>query len=100
MISWGLAATASREAVRRLRDQDVAVKLIAVRLISPVQPEKMVQALEGVKRVLVIELNHSGQFYRFMRAHYDMPAEVKTLNRPSPLVIRPGEIMHKIKAWS
>ena len=100
VISWGLAATASREAVRRLRDQGVAVKLIAVRLISPVQPEKMAQALEGVKRVLVIELNHSGQFYRFMRAHYDMPAEVKTLNRPSPLVIRPGEVMHKIKAWS
>ena len=100
VISWGLAATASREAVQRLRNKGVAVKLIAVRLISPVQPEKMAAALAGVKRALVIELNHSGQFYRFLRAHYDLSAEVEAFNRPSPLVIRPGEIVDKIEAWS
>jgi 2-oxoglutarate ferredoxin oxidoreductase subunit alpha len=100
VISWGLAATASREAVQRLREQGKAVKLIAVRLISPIQPEKMTQALAGVKRVLVIELNHSGQFYHYLKGHYELPAEVQAFNRPSPLVIRPGEIMDKIEAWS
>jgi 2-oxoglutarate ferredoxin oxidoreductase subunit alpha len=100
VISWGLAATASREAVRRLREQGKAVKLIAVRLISPIQPEKMAQVLEGVKRVLVIELNHSGQFYHYLKGHYELSAEVQAFNRPSPLVIRPGEIMDKIEAWS
>ncbi|MBT4520120.1 MAG: 2-oxoglutarate synthase, partial [Halieaceae bacterium] len=100
VISWGLAATASREAVQRLREQGKAVKFIAVRLIYPVQAEKMAQALAGVRRILVIELNHSGQFYRFLRAHYDMPGEVQAFNRPSPLVMRPGEIVDKIEAWS
>ena len=100
VISWGLAATASREAVQRLREQGVAVKLIAVRLISPIQPEKMARALAGVKRVLVIELNHSGQFYHYLKAHYELSAEVEAFNRPSPLVIRPGEIVDKIEAWS
>ncbi len=100
VISWGLAATASREAVQRLRKQGMAVKLIAVRLISPIQPEKMAQALAGVKRVLVIELNHSAQFCRYLKAHYELPVEIQAFNRPSPLVMRPGEIMDRIEAWS
>lgn len=100
IISWGLAATASREAVQRLRDKGLKIKLIAVRLITPIQTEKMAQALAGVKRVLVIELNHSGQFYHFLKGHYDITAEVEAFNRPSPLLIRPGEIVAKIDAWS
>lgn len=100
VISWGLAATASREAVHRLRENGMAVKFIAVRLISPVQPEKVAAALEGVSRLLVVELNHSAQFCRYLKAHCDLSVEVEAFHRPSPLVIRPGEIIEKIKSWS
>jgi 2-oxoglutarate ferredoxin oxidoreductase subunit alpha len=69
-----------------------AVKLVSLRLLSPAQPERLKKALEGVKRVLVVEQNHSGQFLRYLRAQYDLPGEVRSLRRPGPLPFRPEEI--------
>jgi 2-oxoglutarate ferredoxin oxidoreductase subunit alpha len=71
---------------------DRPFKLISLRLLSPAQPAKLKKALEGVKRVLVVEQNHSGQFLRYLRAEYELPAEVKSLRRPGPLPFRPEEI--------
>jgi 2-oxoglutarate ferredoxin oxidoreductase subunit alpha len=68
------------------------VKVVSLRLLSPAQPEKLKQALEGVTRVLVVEQNHSGQFLRYLRSEYELPGEVKSLRRPGPLPFRPEEI--------
>jgi 2-oxoglutarate ferredoxin oxidoreductase subunit alpha len=69
-----------------------AVKIVSLRLLSPAQPEKLKKALEGVKRVLVVEQNHSGQFLRYLRSEYELPGEVRSLRRPGPLPFRPEEI--------
>ena len=45
-----------------------------------------------MKRVLVVEQNHSGQFLRYLRSEYELPGEVKSLRRPGPLPFRPEEI--------
>jgi 2-oxoglutarate/2-oxoacid ferredoxin oxidoreductase subunit alpha len=46
-----------------------------------------------VKRVVVVEQNHSGQFLRYLRSEYELPREVKSLRRPGPLPFRPAEIL-------
>jgi 2-oxoglutarate ferredoxin oxidoreductase subunit alpha len=69
------------------------VKLVSLRLLSPTQPARLQKALEGVKRVLVVEQNHSGQFLRYLRAEYDLPGDVRSLRRPGPLPFRPEEIL-------
>jgi 2-oxoglutarate ferredoxin oxidoreductase subunit alpha len=69
------------------------VKLISLRLLSPAQPARLEKALQGVKRVLVVEQNHSGQFLRYLRSEYELPGEVKSLRRPGPLPFRPEEIL-------
>jgi 2-oxoglutarate ferredoxin oxidoreductase subunit alpha len=69
---------------------------VSLRLLAPAQPEKLKQALAGVKRVLVLEQNHSGQFLRYLRSEYQLPAEVKSLRRPGPLPFRPEEIYREI----
>jgi 2-oxoglutarate ferredoxin oxidoreductase subunit alpha len=71
---------------------DKKVRLVSLRLLSPAQPDKLKEALEGVKRVIVVEQNHSGQFLRYLRSEYDLPGEVKSLRRPGPLPFRPEEI--------
>ena len=68
------------------------VRLVSLRLLSPAQPERLRKALQGVKRVLVVEQNHSGQFLRYLRSEYELPGEVKSLRRPGPLPFRPEEI--------
>ena len=100
IVTWGSSTGPAREAVERLRDAGHAVRLVAVRLISPVQPEKLARALAGVQRVLVVEQSHSGQFHRYLRAQYDLPGKVKALHHPGPLPVRPGDIVDQIAQWS
>ncbi|NMG74095.1 2-oxoacid:acceptor oxidoreductase subunit alpha [Aromatoleum diolicum] len=100
IVTWGSSAGPAREALERLRSEGRAVKLVAVRLISPVQPEKFERALAGVSRILVVEQSHSGQFYRYLRAQYDLPRQVKALHQPGPLSVRPGAIVEQITQWS
>jgi len=97
LVTFGSCTGPAREALAR---NGQGVKLVSLRLLSPAQPERLKQALAGVKRVLVVEQNHSGQFLRYLRAEYDLPGEVKSLRRPGPLPFRPAEIHAALAQWS
>jgi 2-oxoglutarate ferredoxin oxidoreductase subunit alpha len=74
-------------------------RLVALRLLAPVQPERLAEALDGVVRVMVVEQNHSAQFYRYLRSMYDLPGKPASFHRPGPLPLRPGELMDAILEW-
>jgi 2-oxoglutarate ferredoxin oxidoreductase subunit alpha len=92
VITWGSLTGAAREAIALCRAAGSAVRLIAPRLLAPVRPKEMQAALVGVKRLLIVEQTHSAQFYRYLRAHYELPAETQVLNRPGPLPINAVDI--------
>ena len=96
VLTWGSTSEPLREAAELARAQGIKVKLIALRLISPTQPALLAKALDGVKRVLVVEQTHSGQFYRYLRAHYDLPKDVISIPQPGPLPIRPAQALSYI----
>ena len=99
VITWGSTTGATREAIARLQDEGIDnIRLISIRLLLPVQTEKFDAALSGIERALIIEQCHTPQFYRYLRAHYDLPGKVELFHRAAPLMIRPGEIYTKIKA--
>jgi len=100
VITWGSSAGAAREALARVREMGVAARLVAPRLLAPAQPERMAAALDGVERALVVEQSHSGQFHQYLRAHYELPGEVRQLHRPGPLPLRAGEIVERIIDWT
>jgi len=99
IVTWGSTTNAVREGIERLKDQGINVRLVAMRLLSPAVPAQFDAALEGAKRILVVEQSHSGQFLKLLRANYDMPGEVRSFRRAGPLIIRPGEIVDTIKNW-
>ncbi len=99
IITWGATTGPAREALARAAAKGIKARLISLRLILPAQPAKFGAALAGVKKVLVVEQSHSQQFYKFLRAHYDLPAEISVLYRPGPLPIRPAEILTRLAAW-
>lgn len=99
IVTWGSTTAAAREAAVRLRDAGNPTKVIGTRLLFPASQEKMAAALEGVDRVLVVEQSHGRQFHHFLRAYYDIEAEVRTLSRPGPLLITPGEIVKHVEEW-
>ncbi len=98
VIAWGSLTGAAREAVARVRDR-IDIRLLAPRLLLPIQPEPFAAALHGVKHVLVVEQSHGAQFHRYLRAHYDLPGTVRVLNRPGPLPMKPSEIEQAIMEW-
>jgi len=97
LVTFGSCTGPAREAIRR---HGKGVKLVSVRLLAPAQPARLAKILEGVKRVLVVEQNHSGQFLRYLRAEYELPGEVRSLRRPGPLPFRPAEIHQALDQWS
>lgn len=96
VLTFGSCTGPVREAFARARADGVAARLVSLRLLSPAQPERLKRALAGVKRVLVVEQNHSGQFLRYLRGEYDLPGEVTSLRRPGPLPFRPDEIHRRL----
>jgi 2-oxoglutarate ferredoxin oxidoreductase subunit alpha len=96
IITWGSSTGPAREALRRHAAAGGKARLISVRLIAPVQPEKMAAALAGIKRAVVVEQSHSGQFYRMLRAFYDLPAETVSLHQGGPLSFGPGQILEQL----
>jgi 2-oxoglutarate ferredoxin oxidoreductase subunit alpha len=99
VITWGSLAGAAREAVGRAAAEGLDARVVAPRLLAPARPQQMAAALEGVKRILVVEQTHGGQFHKYLRAHYDLPAPVHVINRPGPLPITAGEIHRAITEW-
>jgi 2-oxoglutarate/2-oxoacid ferredoxin oxidoreductase subunit alpha len=99
VLTWGSLTSSAREAIARAATDGIDVRLVAPRLLLPTQPERLAKALHGVKRILVVEQTHSGQFYRYLRAHYDLPAPVRVFNRPGPLPITAGQIHRAITEW-
>ena len=99
VITWGSLTGAAREAAGRASTAGIDARVVAPRLLAPARPEQMAAALEGVKRILVVEQTHGGQFYKYLRAHYDLPAPVRVFHRPGPLPITAGEIHRAIVEW-
>jgi len=100
ILTWGSTTCMVREAIHRLPDDMAAgIKLISLRLLLPVRPAEMAAALAGVGRTMVIEQNHTGQLYRFLRAWYELPADVETMHRPGPTLFHPGDIAARLHQW-
>ncbi|HEX6137077.1 MAG TPA: 2-oxoacid:acceptor oxidoreductase subunit alpha [Casimicrobiaceae bacterium] len=98
VITFGSAVGPVREALTRVAERGARVRLIALRLLAPAQPERLAEALDGAARVLVVEQNHGAQLFRYLRSMYDLPMP-SSFHRPGPLPLRPGELAEAILDW-
>jgi len=99
VITFGSTTSAVREAVARAKAQGVDLRLVAMRLLAPTRPEQMAAAVQGAKRIIVIEQNHGAQLFRYLRAWYDFPVAPQSYHRPGPLPLRPGELLTALLDW-
>jgi 2-oxoglutarate ferredoxin oxidoreductase subunit alpha len=86
-VSYGITAGAMREAVRHLRAAGQAVSALTLQSLWPVPERAIHEALRGVTRVVVAELNH-GQYKREIE-RLAKTAEVVGLNRVDGELIAP-----------
>jgi 2-oxoglutarate ferredoxin oxidoreductase subunit alpha len=97
LLTWGSTAAAVFEAARRLRVLGLAVKVVAVRLLAPLQRDALKQSIDSGKRILVVEQNQQAQFFHYLHAQQVLPAAAESFARPGPTLFRPGEIVEKIQ---
>ena len=100
VVTFGSCTGPVRDALARAAADGLKVRLVSMRLLAPAQPERLAEALRGVKKVLVVEQNHGGQFHRYLRADFELPGEVRSLRHPGPLPIRTEEIYRNLTEWS
>ena len=99
IICWGSVSSVAFEAAERMTAQGNACRVIALRLIAPLQTEALLKELEGVDKVLVVEQSHGAQFMAWLRAHVDFPCAHQSLAIPGPLPIRPIHILNAFTQW-
>jgi 2-oxoglutarate ferredoxin oxidoreductase subunit alpha len=100
VVTFGSASGPVREAVQRAAARGLSVRLIALRLLAPVQQAAFDAAFAGVERLMVIEQNHGAQLLRYLRAMVDLPSKPASFHRPGPLPLRPGEVCEAILEWA
>jgi 2-oxoglutarate ferredoxin oxidoreductase subunit alpha len=100
VITFGSTTGAVREAVARAAARGVALRLVVLRLLAPLQVNALEVALAGVRQVLVVEQNHGGQLLRYLRSRADLPGRPSGLHRPGPLPLRPGELADAFVDWA
>lgn len=98
IVTWGSTAGAVLEAAGRLEAGGTPVRIIALRLLAPLRRAALAEALAGAERVWVVEQNHGAQLFRYLHAEQALPAGARSLARPGPLPLRPGEIVAAVTA--
>jgi 2-oxoglutarate ferredoxin oxidoreductase subunit alpha len=68
LVGWGSTAGVLEEAVAILNDRGVKANYLSVKWIKPLHTEEIEKALSKAKKILVVENNFSGQFYRYLRS--------------------------------
>jgi 2-oxoglutarate ferredoxin oxidoreductase subunit alpha len=81
IIAWGSSKGAVKEAVQKLNAAGVKVKAVVPQVLYPIPKASFEKFAAGIERALVVELSHSAQFLRYLRAFLDLPCELIPVNR-------------------
>ena len=79
IITWGSSAQVVVEAVKDLGLED-RVKVCIPELIHPL-PWRIEAFLASTRKLLVIEMNYSGQLYHYLRSQIDLPKKTEIYTR-------------------
>ena len=95
IISWGSSAQVVMQAVSELGLQH-KVSICIPEIIHPL-PTAVERFVQSVKRLLVVELNYSGQLYHYLRSQTHLPAKSVTFARPGGSPFSRAEISQQIE---
>jgi len=95
IVSWGSSAQVVMQAVAEsgLRDQ---ISICIPELIHPL-PAAVERFVSSVKRLLVVELNYSGQLYHYLRTQAHLPERTVTYIRSGGHPFSETEISQQIR---
>jgi 2-oxoglutarate ferredoxin oxidoreductase subunit alpha len=100
LVTWGSSAGVVKEVGCWIRAQGGAIRVVVLRLLAPLQREKLNSLLADATKVIVVEQNHGGQLFHYLRAEGVLPDSAESLAQPGPLPLRPGRILRVLGGGS
>ncbi|MGQ0645345.1 MAG: 2-oxoacid:acceptor oxidoreductase subunit alpha [Elusimicrobiota bacterium] len=98
-ISWGSTEGPIEEGMTKARAMGYEVKALQLKMLNPLPDEEIRKFLSsGIKKVIVPELNYTGQLAQLLRAKYLIPAV--QMNKIGGVPFTPDEILSKIEEVS
>lgn len=95
VISWGSTLAAVREAVERAQAQGIKIISFYPRVLYPLPDGYLLDPLKKIKRLIVPELNATGQFANLLERRYR--GEIIRLNTYGGLPFKPSTIYERIR---
>lgn len=95
IVAYGIVARAVRQAIRDARRSGAAVSGLVVHSLWPVPERELVEAMEGVRKVAVAELN-LGQYRREIERLAGREQEVIGIHRVDGELISPEQILKEV----
>jgi len=68
LIGFGSTAGVIKEAIAQLKEKGVTANQLAVKWIVPLHAQAITDIVNRAKKTIIIENNHSGQFFRYLRS--------------------------------
>jgi 2-oxoglutarate ferredoxin oxidoreductase subunit alpha len=98
VISWGSTVSVLREVLDVMTEKGRTFKVLAPCVLYPLPTAIVQRFVDSVDRLLVIEMSHLGQFYRYLRMHVDFPRDgVKAYHRSGGRVFDVREVMEQVE---
>jgi len=92
VVAIGSTIGPAREAARRLAASDTRVRVVGLRMLSPLPTDHLTRALAGASRIIVIEQNSGAQLYHYLLGQKAIPPGAESVARPGPLPFLASEI--------
>ncbi len=94
IVTYGISADASRDAVKDLRAKGEKVSLLVVKTMIPV-PQEIINIIDGFEKIIFVEENISS-IYKEIIYGKNQPSKVSSVNKIGSL-IGPSEIIKVVK---
>jgi 2-oxoglutarate ferredoxin oxidoreductase subunit alpha len=94
VLAWGSTAGVVREAVEELTKEGYPVAALVPAVINPLPADRILEFAKGLKAIIVPEVNRSGQFAAWVKAHTEL--HLISLNKYGGLPFTPAEIRNKV----
>ena len=97
VIGWGSTEGTIREAIGRLRDDGARVAHLHPKVLNPLPVPTLARFLSPLKKVIVLEENHTGQLAQHLRAHVPFNGtEIVSVNQCTGLPFTADDVVTAI----
>jgi 2-oxoglutarate ferredoxin oxidoreductase subunit alpha len=100
LICWGSVTAATQEAADLLVTDGHSCRVLCLRLLSPLPQDEIEQQLKRAQTAFIIEQNHRGQLFRYIRSQINSSTPLASIARPGPVSISSADIISAVTAGS